>query len=382
MSLAAPVSFSIVAGALPTGVNMDSSGFISGIPTTPGAFNVTIRATGSDGQFVQRNYTIGAIEIIPFTLPDATLGTPYAEALSADGTVGSLTWSITQGTLPDGLTLHPGTGVISGTPTTADTYDFTVAVMDSQTTCTKDYQILVSGGYMFWKMEEAGGNRVDSIQSVALVPFTTVGGNTVTGPAGKILNGVLLTKVTGSVGLHVGLATALVAPFAYVAGDSFSIVGWARRTSGTVAEPEINLTLDLYDDAIGSNWLTTIILNETLGTAQFFILDNVGAGFSNVNVATGHAVGTFFFFALLYDGATGLVSGQIDGGGLQVGAGVANLLTAPFGTLLLHSAGPAPAVSNAMQFDEVGFFPVLLTQAQVNYLYNAGAGQTSPIVFP
>ena len=43
-------------------------------------------------------------------------------------------WSLTSGTLPPGLSLTPGTGVISGTPTTTGSYPITVQVTDSETT--------------------------------------------------------------------------------------------------------------------------------------------------------------------------------------------------------------------------------------------------------
>jgi hypothetical protein len=35
-------------------------------------------------------------------------------------------WSVTSGALPPGVTLHPGTGVLAGTPTAAGTYDFAI----------------------------------------------------------------------------------------------------------------------------------------------------------------------------------------------------------------------------------------------------------------
>ena len=70
--------------------------------------------------------------IITTTLPAATLGSAYSQTVSATGGAGTLTYSISSGTLPGGLTLNGNT--ISGTPTgSAGTANFTVKVTDSST---------------------------------------------------------------------------------------------------------------------------------------------------------------------------------------------------------------------------------------------------------
>ena len=54
--------------------------------------------------------------------------------LQATGGMGTLTWSISVGSLPPGLTGLPSTGssvTISGTPTSQGTFNFTVRVTDS-----------------------------------------------------------------------------------------------------------------------------------------------------------------------------------------------------------------------------------------------------------
>ena len=53
----------------------------------------------------------------PATLPAATVGQAYSFQLAETGGVAPLSWSITSGTLPAGLTLNTSTGIISGTPT-------------------------------------------------------------------------------------------------------------------------------------------------------------------------------------------------------------------------------------------------------------------------
>jgi len=67
----------------------------------------------------------------PSPVPVATTGTAYVLSLAAAGGVGTFTYSVSNGTLPAGVSLDPATGQISGTPTTAGTYTFTVRVTDA-----------------------------------------------------------------------------------------------------------------------------------------------------------------------------------------------------------------------------------------------------------
>jgi uncharacterized repeat protein (TIGR02543 family) len=67
----------------------------------------------------------------PSPVPAATTGTAYVLSLAAAGGVGTFAYSVSNGTLPAGVSLDPATGQISGTPTTAGTYTFTVRVTDS-----------------------------------------------------------------------------------------------------------------------------------------------------------------------------------------------------------------------------------------------------------
>ena len=77
----------------------------------------------------------GPSEPLPGTAPGITkdsllgseIGMAYKDIISATGTA-PLAWKITSGKLPDGLTLNKETGEISGKPTKAGTFTFTVQV--------------------------------------------------------------------------------------------------------------------------------------------------------------------------------------------------------------------------------------------------------------
>ena len=77
-------------------------------------------------------------------LPDGAVGIGYSQQVSASGGGGGpYSWSITSGSLPPGLSLDTSSGTISGTPSSADTYYFTVQASDSTGTTTADFQITI-----------------------------------------------------------------------------------------------------------------------------------------------------------------------------------------------------------------------------------------------
>jgi prepilin-type N-terminal cleavage/methylation domain-containing protein len=78
-------------------------------------------------------------------LPSGTEGSSYpSTTLSSSGGRSSYTWSITSGSLPLNLSLNGSTGVISGTTTTAGTYNFVVQLSDTCTTVQRSFVIVVN----------------------------------------------------------------------------------------------------------------------------------------------------------------------------------------------------------------------------------------------
>jgi hypothetical protein len=133
-SVGPPLTWSLASGTLPPGINLSSTGLLSGTPTMSGTFDFNVRvASGSPTQDSTRNFQIvvsSTVTLTTTTLPPATRFVPYSTTLIASGGVTPYTWSVISGSLPAGLSLSTA-GVISGTPSTLGTSNFTVGVADS-----------------------------------------------------------------------------------------------------------------------------------------------------------------------------------------------------------------------------------------------------------
>jgi hypothetical protein len=87
--------------------------------------------TISTALFFLPSPALAAPTIFPTVLPSGQVGTPYSTVLLAAPITPPVAWAVTGGTLPAGLTLDAPTGTISGTPTTAGTYNFIVQATDA-----------------------------------------------------------------------------------------------------------------------------------------------------------------------------------------------------------------------------------------------------------
>ena len=132
------LNFTISQGSLPAGLTLSqTTGVISGTPTLPvGTSSFTVRVQDSGGQNATKALSItislfNVPNITTTTLQGGTVGKAYSQPVVATGGIGVLTWSISAGTLPQGLNINPINGVISGTPTNEENSNFTVRVTDT-----------------------------------------------------------------------------------------------------------------------------------------------------------------------------------------------------------------------------------------------------------
>lgn len=286
---AAPYSFSLTAGSLPVGVSFNSAGQFSGIPTSSGTFSTTIRATDANGFTGSQAYTwainTGTVIVSPETLAAGTVAVPYSQTVSASAGIAPYTFAITSGSLPAGITLNPGTGVLSGTPTAQVNANFTVTATDSSTgsgpvTGSRSYTLIINAPTITLPPTTLAGGVVGTAYSAALngasggtAPYSYAV-TTGTLPAGLSLSaaGVISGTPTaiGNVNFTVTATDSSGAPGPYTASQTYSLAvvvapPVANAVSATVAyNSNANpITLNITGGAAAS---VAVASSPTFGT--------------------------------------------------------------------------------------------------------------------
>ncbi|MES2736436.1 MAG: SdrD B-like domain-containing protein [Verrucomicrobiota bacterium] len=119
----APYTWVLAGGTLPAGVTLAADGTLAGTPAagSSGSYTFTVRITDSGACVQETNLTLAiscpVITMSPSALPPGTVAAPYDTTLTATGSSGSYTWSVVNGSLPQGLQLVLGDNKIVGSGT-------------------------------------------------------------------------------------------------------------------------------------------------------------------------------------------------------------------------------------------------------------------------
>lgn len=115
-------------------ITLTSSTTIKAIAVKPGSTNSSV---------ARFEYTVTMPIVLPDSISPMTEGQPYNHSVAkVSGGTGAVTYAVTNGALPAGLTLNSSTGSITGTPRVSGAYNFTISATDSATppaTVTRQY---------------------------------------------------------------------------------------------------------------------------------------------------------------------------------------------------------------------------------------------------
>ena len=167
--------------------------FVAPASGVTGALGVQIEATS-----IANPANNATLTMVTYGTPVITLepqfpgnvNVPYAIDIAAQGGFTPYTWTLASGTLPPGLVLNGSASQvtsISGTPTAAGTYNFTVQLTDSNTpvdTATQNYTLVVnpqsacllSGQFTLTFMGFRGGAQATYMANLTIGPTGTITG--------------------------------------------------------------------------------------------------------------------------------------------------------------------------------------------------------------
>ncbi len=262
----APYSFSTTSGTLPAGVTLTGAGALTGTLTTPGTYSFTITATDANGAKGSQAYTVAiaaagsSLLITTTSLPAGTMGTAYSQTILATGGATPYSYAVTGGALPGGLGLA-ASGAITGTPTTAGSFSFTVTVTDAASkTAVQSYSVTVSASASTLALN-AATLPAGSVGKAYSASISATGG---TAPYS-------FAVMSGSVPLGTSLSPSGLLSGTPTTANTYSFTVTVTDNAGATASRIYSVEIDASGSA--SLLLTTSVLpNAVVNTAYSYAL--------------------------------------------------------------------------------------------------------------
>lgn len=233
-----------------------------------------------------RTLTIIAVPatIVTTTLPNAPLGEAYSETIDVQGSR-PINFTITDGSLPPGLTLDANTGDISGTTTVGGVFTFTVTATNDAGSTSQEYTIRVGEAPVITTPSLPSGSVDDPYSS--LVDATGSGPITFTVTAGTLPAGLVLNAATGEV---TGSPTAAgTSTFTVTATNALGAD--THEYTITVLEAPVITTPSVPNGTSGSGYSATVAATGS-GPITFAVTTGTLPPGLVLNPATGVITGT------------------------------------------------------------------------------------------
>ncbi|CAM4355540.1 putative Ig domain-containing protein [Stenotrophomonas lactitubi] len=199
-------TFAYENGTLPPGLSL-SGATLSGTPTTQGSYTFGIRvadsSTGTGSYAEVKSVTLQVVApptivINPATVPGATVAVAYSQTFSASGGTAQYGFAITAGALPAGMSLNTSTGALTGTPTAAGTFNFTVTATDANSfTGSNAYTLVVAPPVIVIAPTTLAGGTVGAAYSQSFSASGGIASYSYAITAGALPAGVTLNGSSG-----------------------------------------------------------------------------------------------------------------------------------------------------------------------------------------
>lgn len=302
----------ISSGSLPTGLTLNAStGALSGTPSSSGTFSYTVEVKDANARVATRAVTQTIYNVMAITNAPAAygyVGTAFSHTFQVSGGKSAYSWSATG--LPAGISLSTS-GVLSGTPTTAATYNATITVKDANNkTATRSVSVVIYGQLA---ISSTLPTAMQTRQTTAYAATATGGKTPYTYTASNLPAGISINASTGALtGTRTTLQTVNTTITAKDANGlsvalSRQVVVSAGTISATMSAGNGSVTLQQFFNA--ADW-ADVNVNKSITLPSGSIRGSTIAGSTVVSIGSAAWGGALTF----------TVNGEIQGASGAAGA--------------------------------------------------------------
>lgn len=253
-----PYTWAVLPDSLPGGMSLSPAGVLSGTPSQAGIITPMFTVTDSQAEQASKTFPIivGAPTMIvtPASMPNPAVGTAYSQSLGTNGGTAPYTYAVSGGTVPPGLSVSGG--VLSGVPTTAGSFVFTISSTDSSTGTaapfmgSRSYALTVAAGRPGKPtavMASADAGPAGSM-ATAVVGFTAPADN-----GGSPIVVYTVTSSPGNITASGGGSPINVAGLTRGTNYTFSVVAGNGTSTGDASDPSNPVTPRITDSVTFGN---------------------------------------------------------------------------------------------------------------------------------